>query len=96
MRLPLPTSARGLSAARPLTLVLLLAAVAGCSSQGGPLAAINSAPPDSDPGCYDHRDRLVRTVTTAAECATLTWVWRPQGRPEVAAAAASAAASSPR
>ena len=31
---------------------------------------------DSGPGCYDHRGRLERTITTAMECAAVTWVWR--------------------
>ena len=34
-------------------------------------------PVDFGPGCYDHRGRIERTITTAAECATMGWVWRP-------------------
>ncbi len=31
---------------------------------------------DFGPGCYDHRGRIERTITTEAECARVTWVWR--------------------
>ena len=31
---------------------------------------------DFGPGCYDHRGRIERTITTAGECAVIGWVWR--------------------
>jgi|APFre7841882630_1041343.scaffolds.fasta_scaffold412831_1 hypothetical protein len=50
-----------------------------CSSKGGsPLDSINApAPPDTGPGCYDHKNRIERTVMTKAECEILTWTWKP-------------------
>jgi hypothetical protein len=33
-------------------------------------------PADTGRGCYDHRGRIERTITTAAECAVIDWVWR--------------------
>jgi len=77
-----------------IALLLVLLSLGACTSGGagsaaggsGPLDWINSAPPDTAPGCYDHKNRLERTVTTAAECAALTWVWKPQGNPAAASA----------
>jgi len=67
----------------PLAVLLaLLSALAasGCSSSGGGsvLDSINAPQPaDTGPGCYDNKNRLVRTITTAAECEFDTWVWKP-------------------
>lgn len=49
----------------------------GSRGGGGFLDSINSAPPDTGPGCYDHKNRLERTIVTAAECAAQDWVWKP-------------------
>lgn len=61
---------------------LSLLALAACSSGGprgsSPLDSINSAPPDTDPGCYDHKKRLERTITTEAECTNQGWIWKPK------------------
>lgn len=67
-------------------LVLLTTLLAGACSGGGSgsgsvggggiLDGINSAPPDTGPGCYDHKNRKERTILTEAECKTQGWVWR--------------------
>ena len=73
--------------AAALLLALLAAALlaGGCSSfqrdpPGDPSAPYSpyakQKPPDYGPGCYDHRGNIDRTITTAAECAVLAWVWR--------------------
>lgn len=58
-------------------------AVSACSSGGsgpggGMLDGINNAPPDTGPGCYDHKNRKERTIVTEAECKKQDWVWRTQ------------------
>ena len=71
--------------ARLLALLMSALLAGGCSSfqrdaPGDPSAFqspyTKQQPPDFGPGCYDHRGRIERTITTAAECANLTWVWR--------------------
>jgi len=72
------THAKSFVEHRTLMLALMSALVASaCTSGGGFLESINSAPPDTGPGCYDHKNRIERTITTAAECATMSWVWKP-------------------
>lgn len=60
-------------------LALLSALVAGaCSSGGGGgLANFNTPAVYEGPGCYDHKNRIERSITTKAECDAVTWVWKP-------------------
>ena len=60
-------------------LVALLAALvaSACSSGGGGLAGFNKPAEYEGPGCYDHKNRIERTVRTKAECEILTWTWKP-------------------
>ncbi len=62
-----------------LVALLSVLGTGACSSKGGsPLDAINAPPPpDTGPGCYDHKNRIERTVKTRSECEALTWVWKP-------------------
>jgi hypothetical protein len=62
-----------------LCLPTALATVA-CTSTGGTGSAIerfNAPPTYEGPGCYDHKNRLERTIRTQAECAAAAWVWKP-------------------
>ncbi len=62
-----------------LLVALLSALVASaCSSgSGGGLANFNTPAAYEGPGCYDHKNRIERTVRTQSECEALTWVWKP-------------------
>ena len=53
---------------------LLCALAAGACSSG--YDGINSGSADTGPGCYDHKGRIERTITTRAECDTQGWTWK--------------------
>jgi hypothetical protein len=58
------------------TLCALLGALSiGACSSG--VDGVNSGPPDTGPGCYDHKGRIERTIPTRAECDTQGWIWKP-------------------
>jgi hypothetical protein len=59
-------------------LALLCTMVVGACAEGrAPLDAINSAPPDTGPGCYDHKGRIEHTITMRVECEYQGWTWKP-------------------
>jgi hypothetical protein len=59
-------------------LALLCALVAGaCTGGGSALDNFNKPAEYQGPGCYDHKNRLERTVKSRTECDVLTWTWKP-------------------
>ena len=59
-------------------LALLSALVASaCASGGTALDNFNTPAVYEGPGCYDHKNRIERTVRSKVECDILTWVWKP-------------------
>ncbi len=57
-----------------LLTVLVLGA---CSSGSSAFDNFNTPAAYEGPGCYDHKNRIERTVRTKAECEILTWTWKP-------------------
>ena len=57
------------------TLCALLGALAAGACSSG-YDGLNSGPPDTGPGCYDHKGRIERTITTRAECDRQDWTWK--------------------
>jgi hypothetical protein len=60
----------------PAVAALLAVIALGACSSSASLATFNAPPTYEGPGCYDHRNRLERTVKTRAECEVLTWTWK--------------------
>jgi hypothetical protein len=60
-------------------LVALVSVLVTGACAGGGAAFDNFNPPAAyeGPGCYDHKNRIERTVKTRGECEALTWVWKP-------------------
>jgi hypothetical protein len=59
-------------------LALLPVLVTGaCASGGAAFDNFNAPAAYEGPGCYDHKNRIERTVKTRTECETLTWTWKP-------------------
>ncbi len=59
-------------------LTLLSAVLASaCASGGSAFDTFNAPPAYEGPGCYDHKNRIERTVRSKAECDVLTWTWKP-------------------
>jgi hypothetical protein len=57
-------------------LLALLVGLAVCACSSG-YDGLNSGPPDTGPGCYDHKGRIERTIATRAECEHQDWIWKP-------------------
>ena len=63
-----------------LVALLSVLVASACSSGSGGRGSTNfNTPrrPYEGPGCYDHKNRIERTVRTQSECEALTWVWKP-------------------
>jgi hypothetical protein len=61
------------------TLLALLSALvaSACASGGSAFDNFNTPAAYEGPGCYDHKNRIERTVRSKAECDLLTWNWKP-------------------
>jgi hypothetical protein len=49
---------------------------AGCSGLGSSGENFNKPPVFEGSGCYDHKNRIDRTITTRFECERQSWVWK--------------------
>ncbi len=63
---------------RAIAGVSLLGALlaAGCSGVGSGWDNFNKPSAFEGPGCYDHKNRIERTITTPVECGVQGWVWK--------------------
>jgi hypothetical protein len=62
-----------------LLLALLSALVLGAcaSGDGSWFDSLNAPkPPETGPGCYDHKDLRVPQIMTQGECENMTWTWK--------------------
>lgn len=49
---------------------------AGCSGVSSGGENFNKPAVYEGPGCYDHKNRIERTITTPVECSVQGWVWK--------------------
>ena len=60
-----------------LALLSALAASACAGGGGSWFETVNAPPPpDTGPGCYDNKGRLVSTILTPRECEFAAWTWK--------------------